>query len=45
MQKVLLILIVSLILLGCASHPTISPIPLKEGETYSAVTFSIYFRR
>ena len=41
MQKVLLILIVSLVLLGCASHPTISPIPLKEGETYSAVTFSV----
>ena len=40
MQKVIMILIVSLILCGCAAHPTISPIPLKKGESFSAITFS-----
>ncbi|MBN2244769.1 MAG: hypothetical protein JW755_02885 [Candidatus Aminicenantes bacterium] len=41
MQKVILISIVFLLLLGCASHPTISPIPLKKGESFSAITFSL----
>jgi hypothetical protein len=40
MQRVIIILIVSLVLFGCAAHPTISPIPLKRGESYSAITFS-----
>lgn len=41
MRKLIPIIIILLLLWGCASHPTISPIPLKEGETYSAVTFSV----
>lgn len=35
------ILLVGLILTGCASHPTISPIPLKQGETYLGYTLSV----
>ncbi|MBA7477772.1 hypothetical protein ES707_13186 [subsurface metagenome] len=42
----------ALALSACATHPTISPIPLKQGETYSGVTLSaenvmpmIFFRR
>lgn len=26
---------------ACATHPTVSPIPLQKGETYSGLTFSV----
>lgn len=42
----------ALALSACATHPTISPIPLKQGETYTGVTLSaenvlpmIFYRR
>ncbi len=42
----------ALALSACATHPTISPIPLKQGETYTGITLSaenvmpmIFFRR
>lgn len=40
MRRIVLIIFCLLFIIGCASHPTIRPIPLKAGETYSAVTFS-----
>ncbi|MBN2600923.1 MAG: hypothetical protein JXR87_02900 [Candidatus Marinimicrobia bacterium] len=40
MQKVIPIFIVLLLLWGCAAHPTISPVPLKEDETRTSITFS-----
>ncbi len=46
------IIIIALALSACATHPTISPIPLKQGETYMGYTLStesvlpmIYFRQ
>jgi len=30
-----------LILAGCATHPTISPVPLEAGETYLGYTLSV----
>ncbi len=46
------IIIIALALSACATHPTISPIPLKQGETYMGYTLStenvlpmIYFRK
>ncbi len=39
--KVVLPLVAFLFLLGCAAHPTISPVPLKRGETYTGITFSV----
>ncbi len=45
-------IIIALALSACATHPTISPIPLKQGETYMGYTFStenvlpmVFFRR
>jgi hypothetical protein len=32
---------IGLWLSACATHPTVSPIPLKEGETYTGLTFSV----
>ena len=40
-KNLLFISLISLVLLGCAAHPTISPIALEPGETYTAVTFSM----
>lgn len=35
------ILALSIFLAGCATHPTIAPIPLKTGEVYTGLTFSL----
>ncbi|HDP68106.1 MAG TPA: hypothetical protein ENN20_06340 [Candidatus Marinimicrobia bacterium] len=40
MKKVIVIIVGLVILMGCAAHPTISPIPLKEDEVRTAITFS-----
>ena len=34
------IMIIALAFCACATHPTISPIPLKQGQTYSGITLS-----
>ncbi|MBL7134993.1 MAG: hypothetical protein ISS81_00180 [Candidatus Marinimicrobia bacterium] len=39
--KIMLPIIALLFLWGCAAHPTISPVPLKRGETYTGITFSV----
>jgi len=41
MQKVIPVFIVLLLLWGCAAHPTICPIPLKEDETRTSIAFSV----
>lgn len=41
MGKQFLLLAIGLWISACATHPTISPIPLKPGETYTALTFSV----
>ena len=41
MQKIIPVFIVLLLLWGCAAHPTISPIPLKEDETRTSIAFSV----
>ncbi|HOG74694.1 MAG: hypothetical protein KA076_06275 [Candidatus Marinimicrobia bacterium] len=41
MNKHFLIWAIGLWLSACATHPTISPVPLKPGETYTGVTFSV----
>ena len=41
LQKIVFLFFALLLLFGCAAHPTISPIPLKPGESYTGVTFSI----
>ena len=45
-------LVLVLLIGGCASHPTVSPVPLKSGETYLGYTLSaenvlpmIFYRR
>ncbi len=35
-----IVLTVIVLFIGCAGHPTISPNPLKKGETYSAFNYS-----
>ncbi len=40
MQKLLIIIFCTLLLSACASHPTISPIPLNKGESCKGVTLS-----
>lgn len=39
--KIMFPIIALLFLWGCAAHPTISPVPLKHGETYTGITFSV----
>lgn len=46
------IVLAALVLSGCATHPTISPVPLERGETYIGYTLSsenvmpiLFFRR
>ncbi|HRS52289.1 MAG TPA: hypothetical protein P5268_09940 [Candidatus Marinimicrobia bacterium] len=41
MKKHFLLLAIGLCISACASHPTISPVPLKPGETYTGLTFSV----
>lgn len=40
MRRVLL-LAISLYLAGCATHPTISPVPLKPNEVYTGIALSV----
>ncbi|MBC8214645.1 MAG: hypothetical protein ISR90_06585 [Candidatus Marinimicrobia bacterium] len=39
-MKQLIFILIALILFGCSGHPTISPKPLRKGESYKALTFS-----
>jgi len=41
MYKQLLLLAIGLWLSACATHPTVGPVPLKPGETYTGLTFSV----
>ncbi|MDD5062163.1 MAG: hypothetical protein PHC43_05475 [Candidatus Marinimicrobia bacterium] len=41
MSKPLLLLAIVLWMSACATHPTISPVPLKPGESYTGLTFSV----
>lgn len=34
------VIMIALAFCACATHPTISPIPLKQGQTYSGITLS-----
>ena len=39
--KTILVSFFLLFLIGCAGHPTISPNPLKKGESYTAFNYSV----
>jgi len=52
MFRPLYMIMIALALSACATHPSISPIPLKQGETYTGYTLSaenvlpmLFFRR
>lgn len=36
-----LLIFIALFLVGCATHPTIAPVPLKTDEVYTGLTFSL----
>ncbi len=40
MMRPLHIMMAALALTACATHPTVSPVPLKQGESYAGITFS-----
>ncbi len=41
MKRQLIMIAIGFWLSACATHPTVSPIPLKEGEIYTGLTFSV----